>query len=121
MLFEILISLADVYIAGKVRKEIQAGYGFVIQLHFIFIVVANALTVGTVSVVSRLFAAGESSERGRGYQQRPPPGRTLPLADQNPPMLPRGDPFGAGPEMGMPGHESFSNHSRYLDYQTIFK
>ena len=62
MLFESLIGLTDVYIAGKVGKEIQAAYGFVIQLYFIFIVVANALTVGTVSVVSRLFTAGKSRE-----------------------------------------------------------
>ena len=31
-------------------KEVQATYGFVIQLYFIFIVIANALTVGTVRV-----------------------------------------------------------------------
>jgi Na+-driven multidrug efflux pump len=55
MLFEFLIGLTDVYIAGRVSKEVQATYGFVIQLYFIFIVIANALTVGTVSVVSRLF------------------------------------------------------------------
>jgi len=120
MLFEFLTSLTGVYIADKVGKEIPAGCGFVIQLAVIFIVVANALSVGTVSVVPRLFAAGEGSEPGRGYPQRPPPGWILPLADQNPPVLPRGDPFGAGPEMSPLGHEFFSNHSRYLDYQTIF-
>ena len=53
------------YIAGKVGKEIRAAYGFVIQICFI-ILIANGLTVGTVSVVSRLFAAGEGSQRGRG-------------------------------------------------------
>jgi len=57
MVFEFLIGLTDVYIAGKVSKEIQATYGFVIQLYFIFIVIANALTVGTVSVVSRLYTS----------------------------------------------------------------
>ncbi len=62
MLFEFLIGLTDVYIAGKVSKEIQATYGFVIQLYFIFIVIANALTVGTVSVVSRLYASGDRTE-----------------------------------------------------------
>jgi multidrug resistance protein, MATE family len=62
MSFEFLIGMTDVYIAGRVSKEIQATYGFVIQLYFIFIVIANALTVGTVSVVSRLFTAGESDE-----------------------------------------------------------
>ena len=62
MFFEFLIGLTDVYIAGKVSKEVQATYGFVIQLYFIFIVIANALTVGTVSVVSRLFTSGNKEE-----------------------------------------------------------
>lgn len=57
MLFEFLMGLTDVYIAGKVSKEIQATYGFVIQLYFVLIVIGNALTVGTVSVVSRLFTS----------------------------------------------------------------
>ena len=62
MFFEFLIGLTDVYIAGRVSKEIQATYGFVIQMYFIFIVVANALAVGTVSVVSRLFTSGNKEE-----------------------------------------------------------
>jgi putative MATE family efflux protein len=62
MVFEFLIGLTDVYIAGKVSKEIQATYGFVIQLYFIFIVIANALTVGTVSIVSRLYTSGDKTE-----------------------------------------------------------
>ena len=62
MFFEFLIGLTDVYIAGRVSKEIQATYGFVIQMYFIFIVVANALAVGTVSVVSRLFTSGKKEE-----------------------------------------------------------
>ena len=62
MVFEFLIGLTDVYIAGKVSKEIQATYGFVIQLYFILIVIANALTVGTVSVISRLYTSGDKAE-----------------------------------------------------------
>ena len=62
MFFEFLIGLTDVYIAGRVSKEIQATYGFVIQLYFILIVIANALTVGTVSVVSRLYTSGDKTE-----------------------------------------------------------
>jgi hypothetical protein len=49
MLFDFMIGLTDVYIAGKVSKEIQATYGFVIQLYFL-IVIANA-SQGHVSVV----------------------------------------------------------------------
>ena len=55
MFFEFLISLTDVYVAGTISKEVQAAYGFVVQIYFISIVIANAFTVGTVSVVSRLF------------------------------------------------------------------
>lgn len=57
MFFEFLIGLADIYIAGQVGKEIQAAYGFIIQLYFVLIIVGNALTVGTVAVISRLFAS----------------------------------------------------------------
>jgi putative MATE family efflux protein len=62
MLFDFMIGLTDVYIAGRVSKEIQATYGFVIQLYFILVVIANALTVGTVSVVSRLYTSGNRDD-----------------------------------------------------------
>lgn len=64
MIFEFFIGTTDIYIAGKIGKEIQAAYGFVIQLYFIFIIIANALTTGTVSVVSRLFSARDEKELG---------------------------------------------------------
>lgn len=64
MSFEFLIGLTDVFVAGRVNKEIQAAYGFVIQSYFIFIVVANALTVGAVSVVSRMFSAHDREALG---------------------------------------------------------
>jgi len=57
MLFDFLINLTDVFIAGKIGKEVQASVGFVSQVYFIFIVIANALTVGTVTTVSRLAAS----------------------------------------------------------------
>ncbi len=61
MFFEFLIGLTDIYIAGRMGKEIQATYGFVVQLYFVFIIIANAITTGTVSVVSRLFTAGDKN------------------------------------------------------------
>ena len=57
MFFEFLIGLSDVYIAGRFGKEVQAGYGLAFQLYFIFIISGMALTVGTVSVISRLFTS----------------------------------------------------------------
>jgi multidrug resistance protein, MATE family len=65
MVFEFLIGITDVYIAGRVSKEIQAAYGFVIQLYFVLIVIANALTVGTVSIVSRLYTSGNEDDLTR--------------------------------------------------------
>ncbi|OGP91265.1 MAG: MATE family efflux transporter [Deltaproteobacteria bacterium RBG_16_48_10] len=62
MFFEFLIGLTDIFIAGRIGKEVQATYGFAVQLYFIFIILANALTVGTVSVVSRLFTSGNKDE-----------------------------------------------------------
>jgi MATE family multidrug resistance protein len=61
MFFEFLIGMTDIYIAGQMGKEVQATYGFVVQFYFIFIIIANALSIGTVSVVSRLFTAGDRS------------------------------------------------------------
>lgn len=65
MLFEFLIGLTDVFVAGRVGKEVQATYGYAVQLYFIFIVIANALTVGTVSIVSRQFTAGDPERLSR--------------------------------------------------------
>jgi multidrug resistance protein, MATE family len=62
MFYEFLIGITDVYVAGRVGKEIQATYGFVIQQYFMLIIIANALTIGTVSVVSRLFTSGNKDD-----------------------------------------------------------
>lgn len=64
MFFEFLIGLTDVYVAGRVGKDVQAAYGVVVQFYFMFIVIANALTVGTVSIVSRLYTSGDRSGLG---------------------------------------------------------
>ncbi|MEE8359383.1 MAG: MATE family efflux transporter, partial [Candidatus Omnitrophota bacterium] len=59
LFFQFLIGLTDVFIAGKVGKEVQAAYGFVFHLYFVFTVVATAVNVGTVSVTSKLFTSGD--------------------------------------------------------------
>ena len=61
MAFEFIISLTDVFIAGKLGKEYQAAVGFSMQVYFIFIVVANSLTTGVVSSVARIFSSGDNS------------------------------------------------------------
>ncbi len=59
MLFDFIINLTDVFIAGRIGKEVQASVGFIAQLYFLFIVVANALSVGTVALATRLHGAGD--------------------------------------------------------------
>jgi len=65
MFFEFLVSLVDIFIAGRVGKEIQATYGFVIQIYFVFIIMGSALSIGTVAVIARLFTSGD----GRSFSQ----------------------------------------------------
>lgn len=65
MFFVFLIGLSDVYVAGRIGKEIQAAYGVAFQLYFIFSIFSIAMSVGTVSVVSRLFTSGKSDELKR--------------------------------------------------------
>ena len=62
MLIEFFVSITDVYIAGKLGKEIQASVGFVSQMYFVIMVIGNSLTVGAVSVVSKLFGANKKTE-----------------------------------------------------------
>jgi multidrug resistance protein, MATE family len=62
MFFEFLIGLTDIYVAGRVSKEVQAAYGFVIQLYFVFIIVGNALSMGAVSVISRIFTSNDNGQ-----------------------------------------------------------
>jgi multidrug resistance protein, MATE family len=62
MLFEFVIRLTDVIVAGRLGKNVQAAYGPVVTIYFIIVVVANFMTVGTVSLVSRLFGSNDKKE-----------------------------------------------------------
>jgi multidrug resistance protein, MATE family len=57
MFFVFLIGFSDVYVAGRISKEVQAAYGLVSQVYFIFSIIGFSLTVGAVSVTSRLFTS----------------------------------------------------------------
>lgn len=64
MFFEFLMGLADVYVAGKINKEIQAAYGLAFQLYFVGLIPVIALTAGVVSVISKLFSASGYDSAG---------------------------------------------------------
>jgi MATE family multidrug resistance protein len=53
MVFNFLVGVADVYVAGLIGSEIQAAIGFIAQLYFLLIILANAIGIGTVSLISQ--------------------------------------------------------------------
>ena len=62
MFFMFVVGFTDVYVAGRMGKEVQAAYGLASQLYFVFSIVVFALTVGSVSVISRLFTSENKTE-----------------------------------------------------------
>ncbi|RJQ49197.1 MAG: MATE family efflux transporter [Nitrospiraceae bacterium] len=62
MFFNSLVGLTDVYVAGYLGPEIQAVVGFVGTLYFFIIVAGNAISIGTVALVSRAVGAGNHEE-----------------------------------------------------------
>ena len=68
MILNFLVGFVDVYVAGFISPEVQAAVGFVGLLYFFVIIVANAISVGTLALASRAIGAGNfprASEIGR--------------------------------------------------------
>ena len=53
MVFYFLVGFTDIFVAGLISPEVQAAVGFVGQLYFLIIIVANAVSIGTMVLVSR--------------------------------------------------------------------
>jgi MATE family multidrug resistance protein len=60
MIFNFFVGLTDVYVAGFISPEVQAAVGFVSQLYFLIIIIANAISIGTLALVSRAIGAGNT-------------------------------------------------------------
>ena len=58
MFFHFLIGLVDVWVAGRIDRETQAGMGVLSQAMFFFMVVAVALANGSVAAISQSSGAG---------------------------------------------------------------
>lgn len=63
MFFEFFMSMTDIYIAGLYGKEVKAATGLASQVYSFFIMTGHALTIGTVSVLSRLYTTDEEKFR----------------------------------------------------------
>ncbi len=59
MVFNFLVGFTDVYVAGFIGPEVQAAVGFVSQLYFSIVIIANAISIGTLALVSRAVGARE--------------------------------------------------------------
>jgi MATE family multidrug resistance protein len=59
MLFNFMVGFTDIYVAGLINPQVQAAIGFINQLYFLLIIVANAISIGTVALVSRNIGAGD--------------------------------------------------------------
>jgi MATE family multidrug resistance protein len=64
MFFQFSIGIADVYVAGYMGTEVLAAVGYVGQLYFTLIILANGISVGTVSMVSQAYGARSSEGVG---------------------------------------------------------
>jgi multidrug resistance protein, MATE family len=62
MLLNFLVGVVDVYVAGLIGPEVQAAVGFVSQILFLTIIIANAVSIGSLALVSRAVGAGDSGK-----------------------------------------------------------
>lgn len=60
MFFQFSMGLTDAYVAGYLGTEVLAAVGYVSQLYWTLVILANAITVGTVSMVSQAYGARSS-------------------------------------------------------------
>ena len=59
MIFDFLVGFTDVFVAGLISPEVQAAVGFVSLLYFFVIIIANAISIGTVALVSRAIGGAD--------------------------------------------------------------
>ena len=57
MIFYFFVGFTDIYVAGLISPEVQAAVGFVGQIYFLLVIIANATGIGTVALVSRAIGA----------------------------------------------------------------
>ncbi len=62
MVFEFIMSMTDIYIAGQFGEKVKAATGLSTQVYNFFIMTGHVLSVGAVSVLSRLFTANDKKK-----------------------------------------------------------
>jgi MATE family multidrug resistance protein len=59
MVLNFIVGFTDIYVAGLLNPQIQAAVGFISQLYFLVVIVANAVSVGTLALVARAVGAND--------------------------------------------------------------
>jgi multidrug resistance protein, MATE family len=57
MFFQFSVLFTDGYVAGYLGKDILAAVGYVGQLYWLLVIMANGITIGTVSMISQAYGA----------------------------------------------------------------
>lgn len=59
MVFNFFVGFTDVYVAGFISPKVQAAVGYITQIYFIVVIVANAVSIGAIALISRAIGAGD--------------------------------------------------------------
>ncbi len=62
MIFNFFVGLADIYVAGLIGPAVQAAVGFITQIYFFVIILANAISIGTLALVARAIGEGNRAK-----------------------------------------------------------
>ncbi len=65
MIFHFLIGFVDVWVAGRINREVQASLGIISQSLFFFLIIATAVANGSVAAISQSIGAGLERRAGR--------------------------------------------------------
>jgi len=69
MTFHFFVIFIDIYVAGLISSEVQAAAGFVSQLYFLNIIIANAISIGTLALITRAVGSGNFDRSLKIVQQ----------------------------------------------------
>lgn len=61
MVSNFFVGFVDVYVAGFISPKVQAAVGYVTQIYFIVVIVANAVSIGALALISRAIGAGDQA------------------------------------------------------------
>jgi len=60
MIFNFFVGITDIYVAGLINPDVQAVVGFISQIYFLNIIIANAISIGTLALIARAIGAQDS-------------------------------------------------------------